>query len=305
MHPLTDVNAVIDKPRFDALEHPPRAILFVGCELDLAATQRLTIDGFVITRARSLDEAYAFVSDRLCAAIVIGDHAASADVVSFVRWTRSQERLAFVQIFVSAARFSITAATCIGADDTFNGVDVDVANRIISRTVRAHALAELALVDPLTKLHNRRFMNERLQAEVARAARTNAPFAIALIDLDDFKCINDAFGHATGDRALVAFANALRRYLRAYDLVCRFGGDEFVVLFPNCDVAGAVSALLKVRSALCGRVVSLPPMTFSAGIAQFPDDGDTWPALFAVADRRALSSKHRGRDRATIRQSVR
>jgi two-component system cell cycle response regulator len=158
-------------------------------------------------------------------------------------------------------------------------------------------LAQLALLDPLTQLHNRRFINDRLHAEVARAVRSRVAFSIALIDLDDFKQINDTFGHAAGDHALVAFALAIQRDLRAYDVPCRFGGDEFVVLFPDCDARGASVALNKLRERSGWSVPGLPVVTFSAGIAQFPEDGEAWTTLFDVADRHMLAAKAAGRNR--------
>src|SRR5438128_10283073 len=87
----------------------------------------------------------------------------------------------------------------------------------------------------------------RTADEVARGARRGSELAVALVDLDEFKPINDTQGHAAGDRALRAFAHALRTGLRSYDLVCRFGGDEFVVLFPDCSAAGARVALSQFR----------------------------------------------------------
>jgi diguanylate cyclase (GGDEF)-like protein len=138
-------------------------------------------------------------------------------------------------------------------------------------------------------------MNDRLPAEIARAARGGNTLSIAVVDLDDFKLINDTFGHAVGDRALVAFARALRADLRAYDLVCRFGGDEFVVLFPDCGAVGAAAALGKLRARRTWALSDFPVATFSAGIAQFPDDGHSLTELFEVADRNVRRAKQRGR----------
>jgi diguanylate cyclase (GGDEF)-like protein len=153
------------------------------------------------------------------------------------------------------------------------------------------------MLDPLTDLQNRRFMNERLPAEIARAGRARARLSIGVIDLDEFKQVNDRFGHAAGDRALVAFARALRSELRSYDIVCRFGGDEFVVLFPDCGVRGGHAALNQLQTRRSWAVQDLPVVSFSAGLAQFPDDGCSWRELFDVADENVRDAKAGGRGR--------
>ncbi len=271
-------------------------ILVVGGELAPGVARKLAVAGFTICSVRNPEAARVFLGDRIPVAILLGP-SNGTDPLALVRWVRKQERLAFVQVFASSACTSVTTAICAGADDVFEVADDDSADRIAARIHRAQSLAQLALLDPLTHLHNRRFMNDRLEAEVSRAARSNAIFSIAMVDLDDFKKINDTFGHAAGDRALAAFRRSLRRDLRAYDVPCRFGGDEFVVLFPDCDAAGAHAALAKLRRNGGWFVPGLPAVTFSAGIAQFPDDGDSWAALFDVADRNTLFAKKGGRNR--------
>src|SRR5439155_24943533 len=182
-----------------------------------------------------------FVDHRIPVAI-LQTPARDAKPYALLRWLRNQERLAFVQVFIFATGAEALRsgdAIAAGADDFFDALHEsratdEVAERIVARIGRSQVLSELALLDPLTELHNRRFMNDRLPAEIARAARNRGTLSTAMIDLDDFKRINDTLGHAVGDRVLAAFARALRSDLRAYDLVCRFGGDEFVVLFPDC-----------------------------------------------------------------------
>jgi diguanylate cyclase (GGDEF)-like protein len=275
---------------------PRKVILVVGIRLEDALVQKLLSSGFTVSYVETPPEARSFIADRMPVAILLRP-STHGDAYPLVRWVREQERLAFVQLFVAPAGASITTAIRAGADDAFDTLDVDAADRMAARINRAHVLAQLALLDPLTQLHNRRFMNHRLQAEVARAVRARTAFAIALIDLDNFKQVNDTFGHAAGDHALVAFAHALRQDLRAYDVACRFGGDEFVVLFPDCDGRGAKAALSKIRHRSGWAVMGLPVVTFSAGIAEFPNDGETWAELFDVADRHTLEAKAGGRNR--------
>lgn len=269
-------------------------ILVVGTELPRGVEQGLVAAGFAPCFERTLDAARSFLRERIPAAVVLGAMPGT-EQLDLLRWVRAQERFAFVQVFLSPAVVPVARALEHGADDVFDTADPDAVLRIGARIQRARSLAQLALLDPLTQLHNRLFMTDRLEAEIARAARADTVFSLAMIDLDHFKSINDTFGHLAGDRALVAFARARRRDLRAYDVPCRFGGDEFVVLFPDCDAAGARAALAKLRG-LDGWVVDgLPPLTFSAGIAQFPGDGASWASLFDVADRNAMAAKRAGR----------
>jgi len=144
-------------------------------------------------------------------------------------------------------------------------------------------------------------MNERLPAEIARAQRAGVTLAMSLIDLDGFKTINDRFGHVAGDRALVAFAVALRAGSRSYDAICRFGGDEFVWLLPACDASSASAACAQLRARHAWALPDLPVFTFSAGLAQFPDDGGSWTDLFRVADRNLGEAKRSGRNRTVYR----
>ncbi|HUJ29534.1 MAG TPA: GGDEF domain-containing protein [Myxococcales bacterium] len=223
------------------------------------------------------------------------------DPFAAVKWVRSRERLAFAPVVLFApadGQLSVGEGMAAGADEVVahSRSASEVVECIVARIARARTLELLAMRDPLTELHNRRFMNDRLPAEVARAARTRSVLALAIIDLDEFKPINDSRGHAIGDRVLRAFGRTLSTGLRSYDQVCRYGGDEFVALFPDCVAAGAKSALSKFRSRGGWALDDLPPVTFSAGIAEFPRDGRLLEELFEAADRNLRLAKQSGRD---------
>jgi diguanylate cyclase (GGDEF)-like protein len=100
--------------------------------------------------------------------------------------------------------------------------------------VRAEALYELAILDPLTGLYNRRFCEERLRAEIARSNRQSDPLIVIALDLDNFKAINDRYGHSAGDLVLQEFARRLSKATRGSDIAVRLGGDEFLVILPEC-----------------------------------------------------------------------
>jgi diguanylate cyclase (GGDEF)-like protein len=104
----------------------------------------------------------------------------------------------------------------------------------VKQRIRADKFYGLSILDPLTRLHNRRFGEERLQEEIARAERNGDPLAVVILDLDCFKEINDQFGHAAGDVALKEFSRRLRKAIRACDVPVRIGGDEFLIILPEC-----------------------------------------------------------------------
>ncbi len=104
----------------------------------------------------------------------------------------------------------------------------------VKQRIRADKLYDLSILDPLTGLHNRRFGEQRLEEEIARSERNGDPLAVLLFDLDYFKEINDQFGHAAGDAALKEFSRKLKKAIRACDVPVRIGGDEFLVILPEC-----------------------------------------------------------------------
>ena len=173
----------------------------------------------------------------------------------------------------------------------------------IEQTELLHAqLREQALNDPLTGLHNRRFLFESAPRVLELARRQNTPLCVVLMDLDHFKLLNDTYGHAAGDLVLRRFAKLLTEMLRRSDIVCRHGGEEFVALMPELDGDGAQAVLTRLLAAF----QALPPepghrrtpnASFSAGIALFPRHGNTLEQLLSRADRALYAAKHRGRAR--------
>lgn len=146
--------------------------------------------------------------------------------------------------------------------------------------------------DPLTGLHNRRSL-EGIAHELDTAGRD---YSVAFCDLDRFKLLNDTHGHSTGDRALRLFTQTLTTTLRPSDIPARWGGEEFVVVFPDTEVTGAVDALERVREALALALLDghIPRFTFSAGVTEATTD---FAAATAVADASLLQAKQQGRDR--------
>ena len=168
-------------------------------------------------------------------------------------------------------------------------------------------LAEQAYFDSLTGLANRGLFKDRLRQALARAARTDKRVGVLFIDLDNFKTINDSFGHKTGDDVLRAVADALRTAVRQTDTVARLGGDEFTVLVePLDEVADADRIAQKLLSAVQG--ITLPAaklyVTASIGIAMFPDHGTSLDSLIESADSAMFFSKRCGGNMLRIRRTA-
>ena len=167
------------------------------------------------------------------------------------------------------------------------------------------SLRNQSLRDPLTGLYNRRYMDEALPREIARASRQATPLAIAMVDIDHFKRFNDTHGHEGGDVLLAAFGRLLAEHARGGDIVCRYGGEEFAVILPETDGETAARRLDEIRIAVHGltaqnRGQPLGPVSMSAGVAIYPSDGAVGVSVLAAADAALYEAKHAGRDRVIL-----
>lgn len=157
-------------------------------------------------------------------------------------------------------------------------------------------LVQKTLTDPLTGLANRTALLEGANLEIRRASRHHHPFSLAMVDIDGFKACNDRIGHPAGDDMLRSLAALLRAGRRVSDLIGRYGGDEFALLLPETDAAGAIGVLER----LCEAVRRFPfprlpkPVSISVGVAVFPGDGESMEQLLSAADRRLYEAKRAG-----------
>lgn len=205
-----------------------------------------------------------------------------------------------------------------GAIVAFNGIARDVherkqyqkkledTNRLLKEqlqeNVALHAmLTEQTLRDPLTGLHNRRYLEETLPRELSRAKRVGYPMALIMVDLDHFKRVNDTYGHPTGDAVLKAMASILLHGAREGDIICRYGGEEFLVALPNMTIESALERAKTWQSALSSTSIRHGAFsiktTLSAGISAFPNNGADVDTLLRLADEALYRAKANGRDR--------
>ncbi len=162
-----------------------------------------------------------------------------------------------------------------------------------------------SLTDLLTGLFNRRGFEDKLTNEVKRARRSKEPFTVIMLDLDDFKRINDRYGHRTGDESLRIVADVLRSSARETDVLARFGGEEFVVVLPDSSPRGARNFFDRIREAVADRSERQLGFTLriSAGAASFPADAVDPDGLLEAADTAMYQAKHRGKDQFVHRAS--
>jgi diguanylate cyclase (GGDEF)-like protein len=194
--------------------------------------------------------------------------------VLYIAWTRRKRRL-------EDRAFSV--AGLLAAEAAF----------MIERADLTARLERLARTDELTGLANRRTANEELERFLARAARDREPLSVAMLDIDHFKRYNDGHGHAGGDRLLQAAAAAWTAAMRGGDHIARFGGEEFLVLFPRCAAEHASAAADRLREAMPSGA------TCSVGVAEW-DGSETAQQLLARADVALYAAKAAGRDRTVV-----
>jgi diguanylate cyclase (GGDEF)-like protein/PAS domain S-box-containing protein len=192
--------------------------------------------------------------------------------------------------------------------DSRQGLAISAASQIalsLASLQLRETLREQSIRDPLTRLFNRRFLEESLDRELQMAGRKRQSIAVLFLDLDHFKKFNDTFGHDAGDLVLQSLADLFRNFFRATDMCCRYGGEEFAIILPEStsqDAAIRADALRsEVRSLrLHYKKQPLGPLTVSVGVAAFPEHGSTSEELLKIADQCLYASKHRGRDVVTV-----
>ena len=184
-------------------------------------------------------------------------------------------------------------ATDVSGDDGYKRIGPmaadEIARAIEELRLRAR-LHEQSIRDPLTTLYNRRYLMEPIERELYRARKLNSQLCLLILDLDHFKQFNDRHGHSGGDHVLSGFGALLQRSTRGSDIACRYGGEEFAVLMPDCTLEGAHKRAEEIRLGTARLAIehageTLGKVTVSIGLACFSRDGETLAELLAAADK--------------------
>jgi diguanylate cyclase (GGDEF)-like protein len=175
----------------------------------------------------------------------------------------------------------------------------------LSNLILRETLRQQSVRDPLTKLYNRRFLEETLDRELARLERKNLPLSLIMIDVDHFKSFNDTFGHEIGDAVLRDLSEILQRNVRGSDIACRYGGEEFIIVLPEANVEIARQRAETLREAMRELQLvhdgkPLGPVTLSLGVACFPEHGHQREQLLQAADAALYEAKNAGRNRVVV-----
>lgn|GEM_PF-408679 len=196
----------------------------------------------------------------------------------------------------------------IGAGNDFSLEEFELAKRfgdaaalaLDNAQVRA-SLEHQAQTDSLTGLYNHRFFHERVRSELARATRARDSLVVLMLDIDDFKAVNDIHGHSVGDQILIGLADMVAAAVRGSDVVCRIGGEEFAVIMPSCEVGDALGFVSRLTEQLAVRTFDpANRITLSIGIAQGPDEAAHPRELVAFAETAMMVAKAEGKNKAVV-----
>lgn len=253
--------------------------------------------------------------------VVLGQGQDGPEAMRLIARLRSNRANRFVSLLFAGGLYDMDMAEralSLGANDAFYGAIDDYALAARVRAVNNHAMLanmlresmsnnlRLAMVDPLTGLYNRRYAQQYLNKAIARAADTGRNLFVMMLDLDNFKNINDLHGHAAGDRVLKSVAERLQGNLRGLDLVARVGGEEFLVVIADITKERALDIAQRIRTVIGTSAFDIGndrppiPVTTSIGIAQAKPRKSSEARLLAAADRALYESKNQGRDMVTF-----
>jgi diguanylate cyclase (GGDEF)-like protein len=196
----------------------------------------------------------------------------------------------------------------LGEDAVFTEQDFELAKRfgdaaaLALDNAQVRATLELqAQTDSLTGLYNHRYFHDRLRTELTRSTRTHDPIAVLMVDIDDFKRVNDVYGHGAGDQVLVALADVLRGSLRLSDVVCRLGGEEFGIIMADFEAGDALALAQRLLERMEDETFEpAGALTLSIGIAQGPDHATNPRELVACAEAAMMTAKARGKKQAVL-----
>ncbi|HBD7062429.1 TPA: diguanylate cyclase [Legionella pneumophila] len=172
-------------------------------------------------------------------------------------------------------------------------------NRVLKELLHSQAIR-----DPLTGLLNRRFLDEYVVKQIGQAKHSQTMIIFIMIDVDNFKRVNDNFGHNTGDRVLALLSKLLMSLIREGDLACRYGGEEFLLVLPYCNLDNAKQIAETIRNEVIKMPINIKNsvfnITISLGISSYPNHGSTMQELIEAADKALYTAKKQGKNRVII-----
>lgn len=311
------VDPVFLLERLEHLTRPaddPFRILIVEDDAPLAEHYALVLRqaGMQATALTQPRQVLEWLSDHDPELILTDLYMPECDGMELARLIRQHDRylsLPIVYLSTEQALERQLKAMSLGGDDFLSKPiqDRHLVAAVSIRARRARELRALMSQDSLTGLLTHARFKERLDAELARSQRTGSPLALALLDVDHFKSVNDDHGHLAGDRVLKTLANLLRRRIRRSDVVARYGGEEFAVIFNDCGEQDAVHMLDTIRedfsAILHGGKEGAFKVTFSAGVVA-AESGSQGDSLIEQADENLYQAKHAGRNRIVAHESA-
>jgi diguanylate cyclase (GGDEF)-like protein len=231
------------------------------------------------------------VQEGITAAIEPEGPVRNLSVVS-TRLAQGNQHMGSLHLITEKDRFALNAS-----DEEFL---VSVAAQV-SVALDNRSLQYATRVDPLTRLYNRGYMNDRMREEMLRTSRTNRPFTLMLLDIDHFKKVNDTYGHPAGDEILVGLSALLKRSCRASDAICRYGGEEIALILVDTPLTGAKTFAENIRKTIEAESFSIPDgkslrITASMGLAEFPSQAGSMTELIKHADDALYRAKREGRN---------
>lgn len=212
---------------------------------------------------------------------------------------KTVDAFVFASVFIAYVRWFRAGSTVVSGD----GRSLGEMFRLLTYRQRYEELRRVTVRDALTGFYNRRYLDEALEKAIDRSERSGSSFCLLMVDVDNFKRINDAYGHAEGDTVLQRIAGAIVASVRVSDDVCRYVGEEFAVLLPHTDIAQAVALSERIGSqvpeacATSWRGAGTTSVTVTIGVAAFPEDAASGVELLRIADRRLYAGKAAGRNR--------
>jgi two-component system cell cycle response regulator len=284
-------------------------ILVVDDEAEVrqAIVDALSHDGYPVCEAHDGDAALERLAREPFALVIVDIVMPRLDGLSVIKTARERGyRAAYVVMSGQTTWDLAVEAMRAGAADYLpKPFPLELLRLVVGRTLHAQQLAaraqqadlyeRLAHTDGLTELYNYRFFQQLLSVELSRARRFNRALSLIMADLDRFKAYNDVYGHQAGDEALQQLGALLRRSSRSYDLVARYGGDEFAVILPETPKKQAVEVAERVRLGV--ETAAGGQFTISLGVATFPEDATEQSDLIRKADLALYRAKSGGRNR--------